>query len=148
MASMPAMLAALDIVSVAERTGCEQRKVAEVFYSLGFQLELNWLRDRIVELPRSDRWQALARTALRDELLGCHRALAEEVLTDADADADSAAAIEAWREANRGSVERCLGMLADIRAGRTFDMTTLSVALREVRHLIRGGAESDGTAAL
>jgi glutamate dehydrogenase len=146
-ASMPAMLAALDIVSVAERTECEQEKVAEVFYSLGFRLELNWLRDRIVELPRSDRWQALARTALRDELLGCHRALAEEVLTNADG-ADSAAAIEAWREANRGSVERCLGMLADIRAGRRFDMTTLSVALREVRHLIRGGAESDGTGAL
>ena len=34
-------------------------------------------------------------------------------------------------------------MLSDIRASRRYDMTTLSVALREVRHLIRGGADED-----
>ena len=147
-ASMPSLLAALDIVSVADRTDCARRQVADVFYNLGFQIELNWLRDRIVELPRADRWQALARTALRDELMGLHRSLTEQVLTDADAGADSDSAIAAWREANQDSVQRCLGMLADIRAGRTFDMTTLSVALREVRHLIRGGAQGEGAPAL
>jgi len=147
-ARMPAMLAALDIVIVAQRTECPRAQVAEVFYNLGFQIELNWLRDRIVELPRADRWQALARTALRDELMSLHRSLTEQVLADADADADSETAIGAWREANQDSVDRCLGMLADIRAGRMFDMTTLSVALREVRHLIRGGAQGEGSVAL
>jgi glutamate dehydrogenase len=143
-ASMPAMLAALDIVSVSTRTDCSRRQVADVFYNLGYQIELNWLRDRITELPRADRWQALARTALRDELLGLHRSLTEQVLADAEPGADSDAAIAAWREANQDAVDRCLGMLADIRAGRKFDMTTISVALREVRHLIRGGAQAEG----
>ena len=147
-AGMPAMLAAMDVVDVAERTGCSQDQVSQVYYTLGFQLELNWLRDRIVELPRADRWAALARTALRDELLGLHSALTEEVLTSASRGSTSEEAIDAWRERNQGAVERCLGMLADIRASRTFDMTTLSVALREVRHLIRGGAEGDGAGQL
>ena len=31
-------------------------------------------------------------------------------------------------------------MLADIKASRAYDTTTLPVALREVRNLIRGGA--------
>ena len=39
------------------------------------RLELDWLRDRIIELPRANRWQALARAALRDDLYSLHRAL-------------------------------------------------------------------------
>ena len=35
-------------------------------------------------------------------------------------------------------------MLDDIKASRTFDTTTLPVALREVRNLIRGGAPIEG----
>ncbi len=147
-AVMPAMLSALDIVDAAADADLDQKQVSEVYFRLGAELELNWLRNRIVELPRSDRWQALARTVLRDELIALHRALTAEVLSEAKEGSNSKAAIEAWRERNAGAVERCLSMLADIRASRTYDMTTLPVALREVRHLIRGGAELDGTGAL
>ena len=40
-----------------------------------------------------------------------------------------------WIEAHRDA-GRCLQTLADIAAGRTFDITTLSVAVREVRELL------------
>ena len=39
-------------------------------------------------------------------------------------------------EANRAAVERAQEILGEIRAGGTFDLTTLPVALREVRNLI------------
>jgi glutamate dehydrogenase len=142
-AGMPAVLSALDVVSAAEATGRDQDDVSRVYFKLGFNLELNWLRNRIVELPRADRWQALARTALRDELYGLQRALTEEVLNSAPDGADPETAIDDWRERHASALERCLGVLADIRASRTYDMTTLPVALREVRHLIRGGAEGE-----
>jgi glutamate dehydrogenase len=142
-AGMPAMLSVFDVVSASEATGRDQDEVSQVYFKLGFGLELNWLRNRIIELPRADRWQALARTALRDELYGLQRALTEEVLNSAPDGADPEAAIEDWRERHAGAVERCLGVLSEIRASRTYDMTTLPVALREVRHLIRGGAEGD-----
>jgi hypothetical protein len=35
-------------------------------------------------------------------------------------------------------------MLADIKASGVYDTTTLPVALREVRNLIRGGGSVDG----
>jgi glutamate dehydrogenase len=143
-AAMPATLSALDIVSAAECTGRDFDRVSEVYFKLGFSLDLNWLRNRIIDLPRADRWQALARTALRDELYSLQRRLTEEVINGANGQIDSDAAIAAWRERHTGAVQRCLGMLADIRASRTYDMTTLPVALREVRHLIRGGAEGEG----
>jgi len=34
-----------------------------VFCVIGDRLRLDWLYDRIVDLPRADRWDALARNA-------------------------------------------------------------------------------------
>jgi glutamate dehydrogenase len=132
-ASLPTMFAALDIVEVARETGLDVESVAEVHFHLGSGLELHWLRDRIVALPRGDRWSALARAALRDDLYSLHRALTAEVLR-------SGAGVDAWVGENLG-VERYLATLADVRLGRTFDLTTLPVVVREVRNLIQSPGE-------
>ncbi|MEA2418617.1 MAG: glutamate dehydrogenase, partial [Thermoleophilaceae bacterium] len=78
--SLPAMFAALDIIDVAHETALDVGDVAAVYFDLGGSLELHWLRDRIVALPRGDRWSARARAALRDDLYALHRALTAEVL--------------------------------------------------------------------
>ena len=60
-------------------------------------------------------WQALARAAMRDDLFSLHRALTREVL-----EAGGSAAIARRRsppgERNQDTLERCLGMLADVSA--------------------------------
>ena len=48
---------------------------------------------------------------------------------------DAHARVEAWVAANPAS-ERALETLADIRVGRVFDLTTLPVAVREIRNLL------------
>jgi glutamate dehydrogenase len=142
-AAMPWMISVFDIVEVAAATGREQRAVTTTYARLGSRLELNWLRDRIVELPGANRWEALARAALREDLYNVHRLLTQEVLESAGLDADADEAIDAWIERNALAVERCLGMFSDINASRVYDTTTLPVALREVRSLIRvAGAAS------
>jgi glutamate dehydrogenase len=95
---------------------------------LGGKLHLHWLRDRIALLARDTRWAAMARAALRDDLFSLHADLTREVLRF-----DS---LDAWFEANRAAVERAQDILGEIRAGGAFDLTTLPVALREVRNLI------------
>jgi glutamate dehydrogenase len=145
-AGMPALLSTFDIVEVAAAIDQEPETVMVTHFSLGSRLELNWLRDRILELPRTNRWQALARAALRDDLYSLHRALTQEVLQTARSGASAETAIDAWSERNRAAVERCLRMLADIKASRLYDTTTLPVALREVRNLIRGGMPTGGVA--
>ncbi len=147
-AGMFSVLSVFDIVEVSGATDRQMKTVMATYFHLGDRLELNWLRDRILELPRSNRWQALARAALRDDLYTLHRALTREVLEAGGPDADCAAAIEAWSQRHAAGVERCLGMIADIKASRSFDMTTLPVALREVRNLIRGGAPARGLPSL
>ena len=136
-AGMPALRSVLDIVEVSEATGRALEAVMETYFALGSKFVLTWLRDRIIELPRANRWQVLARAALRDDLYSLHRALAQEALEGAGEEDSAEQAIAAWRERNEAAVERVLGMLSDIRASRTYDMTTLPVALRELRNLVR-----------
>jgi len=145
-AGLPALLSVFDIVEVAAAIDREPEAVMATHFRLGSRLELNWLRDRIIELPRANRWQALARAALRDDLYSLHRALTQEVLQAGRPGADTDSAIDAWSQRNGAAVERCVAMLADIKASSVYDTTTLPVALREVRNLIRGGTPAGGVA--
>jgi glutamate dehydrogenase len=134
-AGLPHMYAALDIVEVADDSGLDVQAVAAVHFRLGSRLGLHWVHDRIVALPREDRWQAMARAALRDDLYTIHRELTAEVLRTGPRLESPDERVDGWIEAHRDA-GRCLQTLADISAGRTFDITTLSVAVREVRELL------------
>jgi glutamate dehydrogenase len=145
-ASLGALFAALDVVEVAGGAGRPVDDVAALHFLLGGRLHLHWLRDRIVQLPRANRWEAMARAALRDDLFSLHAELTADVLAGGQAEGDSDARLDAWIAANSAPVERCAGMLSDIMAGGTYDLTTLPVALRELRNLIQSTtpAASDG----
>jgi glutamate dehydrogenase len=133
-ASMPALLSVFDIVEDAAACGCGQAVATRVYFGIGDELSLDWLRDRILDLPRSDRWQALARSALRDDLYELHRMLTREIVTSARG-RDGQAAIAAWLADNAESVARARGVLADVRASQTYDTTTLPVVVRELKNL-------------
>jgi glutamate dehydrogenase len=142
-AGMPSMPFAFDIVAISSDTGRTLHDAMTMYFLLGDRLELSWLRERIVELPRANRWQALARGALREDLLGLYRKLAAQVLGRSGGPVPSEMAIEQWEARNQPSVERWLATLAEIRASRTYDTTTLPVALRELRRLIDDAEERD-----
>jgi glutamate dehydrogenase len=135
-AGMAALLSALDVVEVADSTGRPLDAVSAIYFRLATRLQLHWLRDRILEQPRADRWQTLARAALRDDIQGLQRELTSDVLQGATPADDVEAVIDAWVERNAAAVERYLEMLAEIKATRQYDLTTLPLALREVRNLI------------
>ena len=135
-AALDALFFALDVVEIVRGREEPVRRAAGIHLALDRRLELAWLRDRILELPRADLWQTLARAALRDDLYKTHRALAAAVLEASATSFESDAAIDAWVQANAATVERYLGMLGNIRAAHGNDFTTLSVAVRELANLI------------
>jgi glutamate dehydrogenase len=138
-AGMPSMLSVFDIVEVSRASTRPPEFVMAIYFGIGARLELNWMRDRIIELPRANRWQALARAALRDDLYSIHRSLTRDVLDTAGASTDPEETIEGWIERHAVGVERCRAIIDDVKGSRTYDTTTLPVALREVRNLVRGG---------
>ena len=141
-AGMPSMIPLFDIVEAARTSNREPDEVMTVYFRLASRIGLNWLRDRIIDLPRTDRWEALARAAMRDDLYMLHRLLTQEVLELGGPGGDCEAAIRAWEQRNPRALERFLAMLDNIKASRTYNTTTLPVALREVRNLIRGSVRA------
>jgi len=90
-ASPGALFAALDVIEVADATSQPVKDVAALHFRLGSRLHLHWLRDRIADLSREDRWQEMARAAL-DDLFSLHGELTADVLHGSPAASDVDAA--------------------------------------------------------
>jgi glutamate dehydrogenase len=135
-AALGPMFPALDITDVANANGEALDATAAVYFALGDRLKLHWLRRHIEALPRDNRWRTLARSALRDDIFNQQAALTAEVLKNTPQDEPPGERIEAWKGINEGPVHRTMQVLADINSSGTFDLSTLSVALREIRNLI------------
>jgi glutamate dehydrogenase len=132
------LYSALDIVEVARSEQMSVEDVSAVYFSLGEELDLHWMRDQIIALPRGNRWQALARAALRDDLLAQERILTRDVLRQESQKSDAGSRIVAWRTNNDAVVQRCLQVLADLKGGPKADFAMLSVAMREIRGMHAG----------
>ena len=129
------LLSALDVVEVASSAAIPVEAAAAVYFALGERLDLHWLRDRIAALPRDNRWQALSRAALRDDLFAQSSALTLDALRLEMGEASPAERVEAWLEQNRIPVARCRQILGDLASAGQTDFTMLSVAMGEIRAL-------------
>ena len=129
------LLSALAVVEVAAGAAIPVEAAASVYFELGEKLDLHWLRDRIAALPRDNRWQALSRAALRDDLYAQLSALTLDSLRLDTGGAAPAGRVDAWLRQNRIPVARCRQIVGDLmNAGQT-DFTMLSVAMGEIRTL-------------
>jgi glutamate dehydrogenase len=134
-AQLESLVPALDLVDVTTATGVGFQEVARVYFAIDDRLDLHALRGCIAALPRDERWDALARRALWEDLQSEHRSLTLDVLQESG-DGSVAERVRAWLAHNAAAVERTGHVLADVRAGDATDLATLSVAVREIRNLI------------
>ncbi len=127
----------LDIVAIADRTGVDPLDVAEVYYDLADRLDITQLMDRIIELPRADRWQSMARASIREDLFAAHAALTADVLSVGNGSSTPEERFKAWEEKNAAIIGRARTTLDEIRGSDDFDLANLSVAMRTMRSLLR-----------
>ncbi|MFF7068714.1 NAD-glutamate dehydrogenase [Streptomyces pseudovenezuelae] len=127
----------LDIVSVADRMGRDPMDVAEVYYDLADRLHITQLMDRIIELPRADRWQSMARASIREDLYAAHSALTADVLAVGNGTSTPEQRFKAWEEKNAPILGRARTTLEEIQSSDAFDLANLSVAMRTMRTLLR-----------
>ncbi|MBK3567204.1 MULTISPECIES: NAD-glutamate dehydrogenase [unclassified Streptomyces] len=128
---------ALDIVSVADRTGKDPMDVAEVYYDLADRLHITQLMDRIIELPRADRWQSMARASIREDLYAAHAALTADILSAGNGTSTPEQRFTAWEQKNTAILGRARTTLDEIQGSEMFDLANLSVAMRTMRTLLR-----------
>ncbi|WP_232547687.1 NAD-glutamate dehydrogenase [Propioniciclava soli] len=125
---------ALSIAQLARESGRDLALVARVYFTVAERLGLDLVLERVNELPRVDRWDTMARAALRDDLARLQADLTGAALRVGGAGADAAAIVAAW-EATAGGVEREASELREITAEET-TLARMSVALRTIRTLL------------
>jgi glutamate dehydrogenase len=124
----PLLHTAFDIIDISARFQTDLVTVAGLYWELFDALDLLWLWDGVGSLPRSTRWETQARAALRDDLLIGLADLTEDVIR-------SGANVDVWMAKNDRAVSRLTAMFREVRRGETFDITTLTVGLRQLRNL-------------
>jgi glutamate dehydrogenase len=139
--------ALLDVTEIAGRTGEAASSVLEVYVQVIERYEIDPILLRITSLPRGDRWQALARAALRYDVYAAAESLTRVVVETVPLGTvpgdDASARLELWERDNSAGIARARHMLHEIRALATDDVAPLLVALRSLRSVVRSGSAEE-----
>ena len=98
------------------RPAGELLECAELLYALSAHLDFDRLLTSVTALERGDRWHALARQALRDDLYRSLRLLTADVLSTTSGDQDAQRKIEQWEDENASRLARARRTLGEIAA--------------------------------
>jgi glutamate dehydrogenase len=129
----------LDILETAGATGQDVTEVAKVYFVISERFQIDLLLSQISRLPRGDRWQTLARMALRYDLYSALAGLTAEVLHSTPPDSPPEDRVSEWEQVNAASIARAgnaMGNVEDTPA----DLAALSVLLRQIRTLVKTSA--------
>jgi glutamate dehydrogenase len=134
------LLDVTEVTEIASTHGELQRtplETAELYCALSEHLEMDRLLTLVTGLERGNRWHALARLALRDDLYGSLRAITLDVLCTSEPGTTADERIAAWEKTNASRLARARATLSDIAEAGQPDLASLSVAARQVRSMVR-----------
>ncbi len=130
--------ALLDVTEVAEATGRPAEQVAATWFAVSDRYGFDRLLTAVSALSRTDRWETLARAALRDDLYALLREFTTAVVSDGRSSTlDAPAAVDAWEGDRAAAVRRARQTLNELELAGRADLTALSVVLRTLRTVLR-----------
>jgi glutamate dehydrogenase len=137
------LLDVIEIAELAEREGVSvgversHLETAQLYYTLSEHLDMDHMLSSVSALERGNRWHALARLALRDDLYLSLRGITVDVLRHSEPDDSPHTKIAKWERSNASRLARARSALEEIRRANRLDLPTLSVAARQVRAMVR-----------
>jgi len=134
MASLLLTRGGLDIADLANRHRKDVMATARMYSSISDRLGIVWMNRCVESLEVEGRWQALARSNLRDDFYRIRRDFATGLLSGRSRKTPEEA-FDAWLENNVMSTRQFDSILAEMRLRHDIDFATLSVASQELRKL-------------
>jgi len=133
LADLQVLIAAPDIVLVADRTGKPVAEVAATYFAAGAFFRLDRIVSAAGAIPIADYFDRLALDRSRDLIGDAERRLAAAMVGNG---AGGAVAVEAWVAAHKSEVERVRGAIHEI-AGSGLTLSKLSVAASLLGDLVK-----------
>ncbi|MEZ5501370.1 MAG: NAD-glutamate dehydrogenase [Halioglobus sp.] len=126
---------ALGIIQAATDAGAQLMDVANLYFMLGEQLQLDWFAGQILSIKVDNEWQALARDTYLEDLEWQQRTLAIGVLRHFEEDRNLLGGMERWQAQEAPLLQRWSQMLTELQALPAPDFAMLAVANRELLDL-------------
>ncbi|NKB31830.1 MAG: NAD-glutamate dehydrogenase [Pseudomonadales bacterium] len=137
------LFSATSFIEISSNSGEKLATVVDIYYSVGEQLQLNWLGKIINQLPVANYWQALARETYLDDLAWQQRALTYNVVSAKQSSSNAKTMVNGWVSANQEALSRAGKMLTQLQAETQPDYSMFSVALRELLNLAQTTAHKN-----
>ncbi|PVZ71574.1 NAD-glutamate dehydrogenase [Pelagibaculum spongiae] len=131
-ASMPYLYGALDITDIACSSRRKLMMVSDFYLKLGRSSGINQLRQLLNRQGVTNHWQALARTAFRDELDELQRSIGSKIAQDCKASEE----VELWLQQKEPLWERWNQLLAELKGTSEVEYTVYPVMLRELTAVV------------
>jgi glutamate dehydrogenase len=131
----------LDISLVSEQVNEPLTTIADLYWAVFQRIGAASLLLSITDLPRQNRWEALARAALRDDVYSAVADMTISVMQTTQglnaAGADTAERIVAWERGHQEQLARIKDTFAEVTKPGQVDIASISVALKLLRTLVR-----------
>jgi glutamate dehydrogenase len=124
----------LDIADLANLHEKDVMETAKMYSVISDRLGFIWLNRSVEDLAVQGRWQAIARSNLRDEFYRVRRELSTSLLKRKTRQ-KPVEVFNAWIEENSVAVRKLDAIIAEMKLRPEVDFATLSVAAQELRRL-------------
>jgi len=129
------LFSSLDVINIAENSKLNIDTVASLYYAVGSELKLGWFRGEISSQPVNNHWDALTRSACRDDVDYYQSAITKVILKVSDKSLELDEKLKVWLENNEPLVDRWNNLLLDIKSSPNNEFTKFSIAIRELLDL-------------
>ncbi|GGK98958.1 NAD-glutamate dehydrogenase [Mangrovihabitans endophyticus] len=124
------------LLDILENRDFPPLEVARIYFEISERFQIDVLLSHISRLPRNDRWQTLARMALRYDLYSALSGLTTQVLHSTPSTAEPADRVAEWEQVNAASIARAGNAMGNVEESPV-DLAALSVLLRQIRTLVK-----------
>lgn len=136
-ALLEVLIAAWDIVEIAQLRSLPVKAVGSMYFELGAQLRLGWLRQRARAIATETSWQSLAIKSLITELYQAQQNITLHVLGRSKTLPKRPQELaEAWVKNNADAMARYLQSMTELEQQKSLDYAMLIVVLRQVQWIV------------
>ena len=125
-ACMLLLVSVLDIVRITKTCSMKLEAVARLYFLVGENFGLGWLRYNAEKLPTDNHWHKLASTAIIEELYKHQRAITACIINKGNG------SLKDWEEKNALFVNKTNLMLKEIESIEQIDLSMLAVLSRHL----------------
>ncbi len=137
------LVSALDIVRASRSCKQAAGRVAELYFRIGENFSLGWLRHQAERLPADSHWQKLAADAVIEELYAHQKGITLNIVNGRNGRKGGGLkpdeALADWTESHDAAMNQTRMMLTELETAESVDLSMLAVASRHLAAIAQSG---------